>query len=78
MSSPIFQQFQQRPNLFTMLSQLKQDPVAMLSTKYNVPQGMTDPNEILQHLLTTGQVSQDRVNKIMQMRNDPRFQQFMR
>jgi hypothetical protein len=61
-----------------MLSQLKQDPVAMLSTKYSVPQGMTDPNEILQHLLTTGQVSQDQVNRIMQMRNDPRLQQFMR
>lgn len=78
MSSPIFQQFQQRPNMLTTLSQLKQDPVAMLSTKYNVPQGMTDPNEILQHLLTTGQVTQDQVNRIMQMRNDPRLQQFMR
>ena len=55
-----------------MLSQLKQDPVAMLSTKYSVPQGMTNPNEILQHLLTTGQVTQDQVNRIMQM------QQFMR
>jgi hypothetical protein len=53
--------------MFTMLSQLKQDPVAMLSTKYNIPQGMTDPNEILQHLLTTGQVTQDQVNRIMQM-----------
>ncbi len=72
MSSPIFQQFQQRPNMFTMLSQLKQDPVAMLSQRFNVPQGMTDPNEILQHLLTTGQVSQDQVNRLMQMR------QFMR
>lgn len=69
MSSPIFQQFQQRPNLFTMLSQLKQNPVALLSAKYNVPQGMTDPNEILQHLLTTGQVTQDQVNQIMQMQN---------
>lgn len=69
MSSPIFQQFQQRPNMFTMLAQLKQDPVAMLSMKYNVPQGMTDPNEILQHLLTTGQVTQDQVNRIMQMQN---------
>lgn len=69
MSSPIFQQFQQRPNLFTMLSQLKQNPVALLSAKYNVPQGMTDPNEILQHLLTTGQVTQDQVNRIMQMQN---------
>lgn len=67
MSSPLFQQFQQRPNMLTMLSQLKQNPVAMLSTKYNVPQGMTDPNEILQHLLTTGQVTQDQVNQIMQM-----------
>lgn len=72
MSSPIFQQYQQKPDLMTMLSQLKQDPVAMLSTKYSVPQGMTNPNEILQHLLTTGQVTQDQVNKIMQM------QQFMR
>ena len=72
MSSPIFQQFQQRPNVMTMLQQLKQNPVAMLSTKYSVPQDMTNPNEILQHLLTTGQVSQDQVNKIMQM------QQFMR
>ena len=72
MSSPIFQHFQQRPNMLTMLSQLKQDPVAMLSTKYSVPQGMTNPNEILQHLLTTGQVTQDQVNRIMQM------QQFMR
>lgn len=72
MSSPLFQQFQQRPNMLTMLSQLKQNPVAMLSAKYNVPQGMTDPNEILQHLLTTGQVTQDQVNQIIQM------QQFMR
>lgn len=69
MSSPIFQQFQQRPNMLIMLSQLKQDPVAMLSTKYSVPQGMTNPNEILQHLLTTGQVTQDQVNRIMQMQN---------
>ncbi|MBR2248060.1 MAG: hypothetical protein IJ880_13745 [Bacilli bacterium] len=72
MSSPIFQQYQQKPDLMTMLSQLKQNPAAMLSAKYSVPQGMTDPNEILQHLLTTGQVSQDQVNRLMQMR------QFMR
>ena len=46
MPSPIFQQYQQRQDLFTMLSQLKQNPVAMLSMKYNIPQGMTDPNDI--------------------------------
>lgn len=78
MPSPIFQQYQQRQDLFTMLSQLKQNPVAMLSMKYNVPQGMTNPEDILQHLLSTGQVSQDQVNQIMQMRNDPRLQQIIR
>ena len=78
MSSPIFQQYQQKPDFMSMLNQLKQNPAAMLASRYNVPQGMTDPNEILQYLLSTGQVSQDQVNKIMQMRNDPRFQQFMR
>ena len=78
MSSPIFQQYQQKPDLFSMLSQLKQNPAVMLGSRFSIPQGMTDPNEILQHLLTTGQVSQDQVNRIMQMRNDPRLQQFMR
>ena len=78
MPSPIFQQYQQRQDLFTMLTQLKQNPVAMLSMKYNIPQNLTDPNEILQHLLSTGQVSQDQVNQIMQMRNDPRIQQLIR
>lgn len=72
MSSPIFQQYQQKPDLMTALSQLKQNPSAVLGQRFNIPQDMTDPNEILQHLLTTGQVSQDQVNKLMQMR------QFMR
>ena len=78
MSSPIFQQFQDRPNFMTMLNQLKQNPAGMLASRFNVPQGMTDPNEILQHLLSTGQVTQGQVNQVMQMRNDPRFQQFMK
>ena len=77
MSSPIFQQYQQKPDFMSMLNQLKQNPAAMLASRYNIPQGMTDPNEILQYLLSTGQVSQDQVNKIMQMRNDPRFRQFI-
>ena len=72
MSSPIFQQYQQKPDFMSMLSQLKQNPAAMLGARYNIPPNMTDPNEILQHLLTTGQVSQDQVNRLMQMR------QFMR
>ncbi len=42
--------------------------------RYNIPQGMNDPNAIIQHLLNTGQVSQAQVNQIMQMRNNPQIQ----
>lgn len=73
MSSPIYQQFQPQNNFLTMLNQFKQNPMAMLSKRYNIPQDMNDPNQILQHLLNTKQVSQEQVNRVMQMKNDPQF-----
>lgn len=73
MSSPIYQQFKPNNNFMSMLNQYKQNPMAMLSKRYNIPQNMNDPNEILQHLLNSGQVSQAQVNKVMQMKNDPQF-----
>lgn len=51
-----------------MYQQFRQNPMAMLSQKYNIPQNLNDPNEIIQHLLNTGQVSQNQVNQAMQMR----------
>ena len=64
--------FDNAQNMIQLLQQLKQDPVATLAQrKYNIPQGMTDPNDILQHLLNTNQVSQQQVNQIMGMRNNP-------
>ena len=77
MPSPLYQQFQQQNNFLSTLNQFKQNPVAMLSRKYNIPQDMTDPNQILQHLLNSGQVSQEQVNRIMQMKNDPQFQKLI-
>ena len=77
MSSPLYQQFQPQNNFLSTLNQFKQNPVAMLSRKYNIPQDMTDPNQILQHLLNSGQVSQEQVNRIMQMKNDPQFQKLI-
>lgn len=61
-------------NFMQIYSQFKQNPMAMLSQRYNIPQGMNNPNDIIQHLLNSGQVSQAQVNQVMQMRNDPRFQ----
>lgn len=77
MPNPLYQQLQQTQpnNPLSMVAQFRQNPLAVLSQKYNIPQGMTDPNQILQHLLNTNQVTQDQVNRVMQMRNDPQVQQ---
>lgn len=77
MSSPLYQQFQPQNNFLTALNQFKQNPMAMLSRKYNIPQNMNDPNQILQHLLNSGQVTQEQVNRVMQMKNDPQFQKLI-
>lgn len=78
MPSPIYQQFQPQNSMLSMIAQFKQNPLSVLSQKYNIPQNMTNPNEILQYLLNTQQVSQDQVNQVMQMRNDPQVQQLLR
>lgn len=62
-------------NFLQMLNELKSDPVAFAAkNKYNIPQGMTDPYEMTQYLLNTGQTSQDQVNQYMKLRNNPFFQ----
>lgn len=55
-------------NFMQMLQQLRQNPMQMLSQRFNVPQNIQNPQEIIQHLLNTGQISQDQVNQAMQMR----------
>ena len=60
-------------NILSMISQFRQNPMQMLMQKYKIPQNMNNPQEIIQHLLNSGQVTQDQVNKAMQMRNNPMF-----
>lgn len=60
-------------NIIEMVNQIKTNPVSVLSQKFNLPQGLNDPNQIIQHLLNTGQVSQAQVNRAMSMRNNPMF-----
>lgn len=78
MPNPLYQQLQPQNNLLSMISQFRQNPLAALSQRFNIPQNMNDPNQILQHLLNTNQVSQGQVNRVMQMRNDPQIQQLLR
>lgn len=56
-------------NILGMLQQLQNNPMAMLSQKFKIPQDldMNDPNAIIQHLMNTGQVSQQAYNNARNM-----------
>ena len=61
-------------NLLAMYQQLMSNPTQFLS-QMGIPQEiMNDPNQIIQHLLNTGKVSQAQVNQAMQMKNSPMAQ----
>lgn len=67
-------------NLLNMYQQFRVNPMQMLSQRFNIPQGVNvnDPNAIIQHLLNSGQISQQQLNNMMNMRNNPMIQQLMR
>ena len=51
-----------------MLAELKARPAAMLAQHgLSVPDGMADAQQILQHLVSTGQVGNERVKQLMRM-----------
>lgn len=66
-------------DIVNMYQQIRSNPMQLLSRKFNIPQNVnqTDPNEILQYLLNTGQVTQSQVNQAMSMKNNPLLQQLM-
>jgi len=76
MASPLYQEFQPQNNFLDMVQQFRDNPIVMLSKRFNIPQNLNDPNEIIQHLLNTKQVSQEQINRVMQMSNDPRVRRF--
>lgn len=63
-------------NMMKMFQSFRQNPMAMLSQRFNIPQNLNNPNDIIQHLLNSGQISQAQVNNAMNMRNNPMIQQF--
>ncbi len=64
--------------LMNMYQQFKTNPMQLLSQRFNIPQDMNNPNDIIQHLLNTNQVSQAQVNNAMNMRNNPIIQHLMK
>lgn len=62
-----------------LYQRFRQNPIQMLNKRFNIPQNVDlgDPNAILQHLMNTGQVSQNQINQVMQMKNSPMIQQLI-
>lgn len=65
MSNPFFDAMEQKNSLSTMLQQIKANPAQFIlnNAGINIPENVSlDPNSIMQYLLCTGKVTQDRVN----------------
>ena len=55
-------------NPIAMLNQLKSNPLGFLRQKgFNVPDNLNNPNDIIQHLMNTGQINQAQYNQARQM-----------
>ena len=61
-------------DIMNFYQRFRQNPMQMLNQRFNIPQNinMNDPNDIIQHLLNTNQVTQEQVNNAMRMRNQLR------
>ena len=70
MANPLFSALGGNPmgNMMQMLSQLKQNPAALLQQAgFNIPENINGPQAILQHLTQTGQINQNQLNQAQQM-----------
>lgn len=59
-----------QPNMMQMLNQLKSNPVDFLmKQKFNLPSNIDtkNPQSIIDHLVKSGQITQQNVNNAMQM-----------
>ena len=52
----------------TEMGRIQQNPASYLKQRgFNIPAGMSDPRQITQHLLRTGQVGNQRLQMVMKM-----------
>jgi hypothetical protein len=64
----LFDQLGQQQNPMQMLQQIRQDPVSVLrQAGLNIPANLHDPQQIVQHLMQSGQVPQGRYQQALQM-----------
>lgn len=60
--------------ILQMISNLQQNPMQILKQAgLNIPNGVNSPQDIIQHLLNSGQITQEQVNQAQQMQKNPMF-----
>lgn len=61
-----------KPNIIAMFQQFMGNPMQMMQRGgLNIPQNIAnDPNAIIQHLLSSGRMSQQQYNQLQQMANN--------
>ncbi len=68
MNNPLVGGLPTQNNPFQMVQELRSNPIQFLQRAgYNVPSNLTDPNAIIQHLMKSGQISQERYNQAFRM-----------
>ncbi len=65
-------------NLFQMVMQARSNPMAIISQRFNIPQNIQKPQDMVQHLLDSGQITQEQLNQTMQMSRSPQFKKMTR
>lgn len=61
-----------KPNIIAMFQQFMGNPAQMMQRNgLNIPQNIAnDPNAIIQHLLSSGRMSQQQYNQLQEMANN--------
>lgn len=65
-------------NLIQNIMQARQNPMAIISQRFNIPQNIQRPQDMVQHLLDSGQITQEQLNQTVQMSRTPQFKQYMK
>jgi hypothetical protein len=55
--------------IMAMLNQFKQNPMAILGKRFNLPENLNNPQDIINHLLSSGQINKNMVDQATQMKN---------
>lgn len=68
MNNPLMGNMANGMNIMQQLQMLRQNPMQFLRQRgYNVPDNITNPQAIIQHLMNSGQVSQQQMNQAQAM-----------